>query len=220
LELLVFKRLVLLSVLTATMVGVPVVAAGQVAEPGWSVGLEAGAAVVQRVGAVGGLQVAVRPAARVSFVIEAAYVQDLATRRRSALADDVAASLGQLQGRQASARMAVPAVVFTGGLRVALKTSGGVRPYVMAQAGIARATMEPTFVLAGADVTNALGQYGIALGSDLTGTTDRAAFVGGLGVLVGQNRWYLDASVRVLNVQLSDESTSAGAIVLGLGRRF
>ena len=207
--------------LLAAALSVPQLASAQTsAETKWSLGLEGGAQAVENVGGLGGAQLALHITPRLAIVGEAVYLQDVVTRRRIESASNIATYLSQTQGRTASSSLDVPAWAVTAGVRLTLKTSGGIRPYVIAQGGIARVTLRPAFSLAGADVTTTLSQYGVVLGSDLTGSSAKPVFGGGIGITAGQGPWFFDAAVRILSIQLDGQTANTSTIAFGIGRRF
>ena len=103
--------------------------------------------------------------------------------------------------------------VFLGGPRA-------FRPYVLAEAGVARVVLQPAFTLAGADVTTSLPQYGVSLGADLTGSVTKPAFTAGIGFVKATGAWQLDAGVRVTTIQTEGQSTNVLRALVGISRRF
>jgi hypothetical protein len=69
-------------------------------------------------------------------------------------------------------------------------------------------------------VTTNLGQYGVTLGSDLTGSSTRPVVGGGIGITTGEGAWYFDAALRVLSIQFKDQAANATTLAFGIGRRF
>jgi hypothetical protein len=81
--------------------------------------------------------------------------------------------------------------------------------------------VKPKFTLNGADVTGSIGNFGVTLGSDLTGSYRPSAIGGGVGVLTPfGRRWYFDGSIRLLSVNTVGQRTNLSRITVGMGRRF
>ena len=199
-------------VFVAVMIGGAVLAArpacGQSVAPAGklSIGGAAGVGAVQNVGPTAAGTLTVRLTDRIEAIGEGVWMKDVAPRRRIETAETVAAYLQTSQGKSASGTLEIAAVFTGAGARIMLTRSGHIRPYVAVTAGVARLTLRPAFVLSGANVTTSLPQYGVTLGSDLTGETTKPAFTGGFGVLVDQGRWYIDAGGRVTSIQTEGQA--------------
>lgn len=175
---------------------------------------------VQNVGAQAGLEVGRSLSDKLEVFGELSWLQDTVTRRRLDTAKSIASFLQTSQGATATSDLSAPAVFGGAGVRLFVSGPRTVRPYVVAQAGVARVTVKPAFTIAGADVTEKLTQYGVSLGSDLTGSTSKAAFGGGFGVLMQQGLWRIDAGLRVLSIQTDDQATNVLRLSVGVGRTF
>jgi len=184
-----------------------------------SIVITGGVAAVQHVGATIGALLAFRVADRVDVVGEAAWAKDAVTRRRVEAATSVASFLQTTQGKAAVGTIEAPAFYGGGGIRVML-SGGSTRPYIIGTGGVARLVLKPVFTLAGTDVTTNLTQYGITLGSDLTGEVTKPAFGGGIGVIADRGRWYVDASFRVLSIQTEGQATNVLRAGGGIGFTF
>ena len=182
-------------------------------------GGSAGVGGAGKTGGLAGGELAFRVTEQIDVFGEAVGIQDLVTTPRRALATQVGSYLATSQGRAVSGSIKVPALYAGGGLRIRLTTASGVYPYVSGGAGTARLTLTPMFVLGGADVTASLAQYGVTLGSDVTGTQTKPAVTGGLGVRAVHSRWYLDVGVRVLTV-FTDQRVNFVGVGAGVGFRF
>jgi hypothetical protein len=179
-----------------------------------------GISAVQNVGLTAGGMLTVRLTDRVDAIGEGFWVQDAASRVRIDAVTAIATYLQTSQGKPASATLTVPGFIAGGGVRLMLAPPGHVRPYIVITAGIARLALRPTFTLAGADVTTSLGQYGVTLGADVTGELTKPAFGGGVGVIVDQGRWYVDAGARMTRIQTEGQPTTVLRAVGGLGVKF
>lgn len=193
----------------------------QSAEPSrLSIGAFGGAASVQNVGGLGGLELGYEASPRVTVFGEAAWAQDAVTRRRLGTAESIAGYLRATQGRDAGGTIDAPTWAFTAGTRILLRTAASLRPYIAIQGGAARVTLRPSFTLGGADVTKNLEQYGVTLGEDVTGSVTKPAFGGGFGLLTDRGPWTLDIGLRFLSIQTDDQATNLSRVSFGIGRRF
>lgn len=187
----------------------------------FSVGVFGGAQSVENVGAQAGADLSFKQSSRVTFFVEAAWLQDVVSRRRLGTAETVAAHVAQAQGQAVTASLDIPAWTFTAGAKLFLTSSEtGVRPYVVVQGGAARITLRPEFTIGGTDVTASLDQYGVTLGEDLTGSRMTPAYGGGFGIAVDRGDWTVDAGLRVLSIRTDGQSANVLRIAVGLGRGF
>ena len=114
-----------------------------------------------------------------------------------------------------------PVAFGVAGLKYVLPVTGRVEPYVLGGVGIARVTKDVTFTVAGTDVTATLAQYGVVLGSDLSGTETKAMFSVGGGVMwPAWRRLLVDVQYRFGRVSTSGESLGVNRVGLGIGVRF
>lgn len=194
--------------------------AGPPAATGLFLAVEGGMQAVQNIGAMAGVQLGAHLSPRLSVFAETTYLQDVVTRRRNETAAKVASFLAASQGKTASGELALPTTTIGGGVRYVLTASGAFRPYVMAQVAMARMTFQPTFTLGGADVTASLAQYGVTLGSDLSGTSTKPAFGGGFGVVNTRGPWSIDVGIRVLSIKAEGQAANVKTLSVGIGRRF
>jgi hypothetical protein len=213
---------VALSALAAMVTSVTPVAAQTTASSTsqWFIGATGGAAAVQNVGAAYGAEVGTAVTPKVDVFAELLGMADVATRRRIGTAMDVASVLQLSQGVTASATLKAPATLFLGGLRFVIHQSGGLRIFVQGGAGVARVTFQPTFTLAGADITNQLAQFGVTLGADLAGTTTKPAFGGGLGLEMRHGVWYIGAQAGLVSIKTPSQPSNVVQATVSFGRWF
>ena len=199
-------------------------------EPGrpysrWSLGLLSGAHEVERKGYAAGMELSVRIRKGLHIVVEGGTLSDVVTGRRI---DEVQTFVRYVENAYevpASGEIDGPAWFAMGGFKLIPDgarpgESAGVRPYAILTAGIARVEYKPEFIVDGTSVSGAgLFQYGVSLGRDLLGTTNRFAYSGGVGVIFG-DRWYLDLGARVTRIHSTDHPTTVKRLVIGMGRRF
>lgn len=194
-------------------------AAAPVAGTGPLAGVVVGVASVQNVGGLAGGEIGYRVNDRVQIFAEGLWMQDLVSRARESAITGFASYLTSTQGKTATAALKVPTLYGGGGIRVFIST-GGVRPYVAAGAGVANMVSTPTFSLNGSDITASLATYGVTLGSDLTGDVAKLGITGGFGVQVAKTKYIIDAGVRLISIQTDGQKTNALRGHVGLLFKF
>jgi hypothetical protein len=95
-----------------------------------------------------------------------------------------------------------------------------IRPYAMFGFGGARVDLNPTFTLGGTDITDALLQYGVTLGADLTGHSSHPAISFGGGILLPFGKYYADVNYRLTSIMTESQSTNVNRVNFGFGLRF
>ncbi len=188
----------------------------------WYVGAATGIGVVNSVSAEGNIEAGMRIWKNLDVLIEGGYAGNLATRRELDHAGTIAGVLQASQGSPVTSSVSVPSSYATLGARWVFESiSRRYRPYVLLSVGGASVNLKPKFVLNGADVTGSLSNFGITLGSDLSGSYRPSAVGGGVGLLMplGQ-RWYFDGSIRVLSVNTAIQRTNLSRLSFGIGRHF
>ena len=180
----------------------------------------AGAGSVHKAAGLLGGQLGFRLSDRIDIVGEGVGLLDVVSRQRLDMANLVGTYLQASQGGAVSSTVKAPAFYAGGGLHLMLTGVQRVRPFVAVGAGMARVTLQPAFTLGGADVTASLPQYGVTLGSDLTGSSTKPAFAGGVGVRIAQGRWGIDADVGVISIRTPGSPTNVLRTSVGLGFGF
>lgn len=157
----------------------------------------------------------------VAIFAEFGWVRDTAPASLGADAQIIAGYLTQVQSAPVSYSARQPVVFGQAGIRYAWPTAGKFQPYVLAGAGVGGVQKDVTFTVGGSDVTDHLGDYGVTLGSDLSGTTTDAMFTAGGGVAykVG-TRWQFDFGYRYSRIFTDTAGTNVNRAGLGLGFRF
>lgn len=185
----------------------------------WYVGVNTGVAVVEKFGAVAGLEGGLRVWKNLDLVGELLMVGNAVTRKQLDQVGQIATAISQSQNANASGGIKVP-VKFGGvGARWVFE-SGRVRPYVIVLVGGARVERKPSFSLNGSDITGSIAQYGVTLGDDVIGKFGQMGTSGGLGMVMGFGTWYFDGGVRMLRVSGSGATANIAQVVLGGGYRF
>jgi hypothetical protein len=185
-----------------------------------SLGVSAGAGAVQKVGGMLGGELAYQVNDQIEVLGEAVWMQDVVTRRRLDVAATIATFLQTSQASAATSTVAAPALYTGGAVRYMVSKSGSVRPFVTFGAGMARVAFNPTFTLAGANVTPTLSVYGVTLGNDLAGHVTKPAFTGGAGVRMVHGPWSVLASVQLTAIRTDGQGTNAIRAGAVIGRRF
>jgi hypothetical protein len=185
----------------------------------WYVGANTGTAVVDKFGGVAGVEAGIRVWRNLDVVAEGVWITNAVNARQRDSAAVIARYLEQTQNAGVSGSVKVPA--FYGGIggRWVFEQTGRFRPYVLVTVGGAHTNIKPSFSLGGANVTGALGQYGVTLGRDLIGKYNDPAVGGGFGMLMAYHRWYFDVGARLIHIG-GDNRSNASRLVLGGGYRF
>ncbi|HEY7290639.1 MAG TPA: outer membrane beta-barrel protein [Vicinamibacterales bacterium] len=151
---------------------------------------------------------------------EIGHTRDVASDAIGAAAQTIAGVLPQSQSPGYSVKQ--PLTFGVGGLKYLFPTgSEHLLPYAMLGFGVAKVENDATFSLGGVDVTGTLSQYGIVLGSDLSGSFTKPMFTLGVGAsYVGWHSVVFDFQFRYGHVFASGESINVSRAGLGLGFRF
>jgi opacity protein-like surface antigen len=151
---------------------------------------------------------------------EVARVNNVATPKLSASAQAIAAYLAATQ-TNVGYSVQEPVTIGVAGIRFVVPTAGSLRPYFMAGGGFARVTQNVAFTVGGADVTSKLAQYGVVLGTDLSGsfTKPMLAVGGGIVWAIGE-KFLADLHYRYGRIYAPDQGININRVGLGLGVRF
>jgi opacity protein-like surface antigen len=92
---------------------------------------------------------------------------------------------------------------------------------VLVGAGVAKVEKDVTYSIGGSDVTNNLPQYGVVLGTDLSGTETKMMLDLGAGLAWPiASKLVVDFQYRYGRVFLSDEGLNINRAGVGIGLRF
>ncbi|MEO6223931.1 MAG: hypothetical protein ABIP90_11845 [Vicinamibacterales bacterium] len=185
----------------------------------WYAGVLSGIQMVARSEPIAGGEFGIRLRKNVQIVVEGGWFKDVVTDSRVAEVGSFATYLQQTQGRPATGEIDAPAWFGTAGLRYIHENSSGIRPYILANAGVARVEFRPSFTLNSRDISSNVSQFGVTLGRDLLGPGIHLAYGGGAGLIFG-TRWYLDLGVRLTRIDTPDHATDVRRVSIGMGRRF
>jgi opacity protein-like surface antigen len=114
-----------------------------------------------------------------------------------------------------------PITFGVGGVRYLIPSSSKLQPYVMVGGGAASVKKNVVFSNGGTDVTGTLSQYGVVLGSDLSGSETKGMLSLGAGATwpVGQ-MFVVDFQYRFGRVFASDGGINVNRVGIGIGIRF
>lgn len=139
----------------------------------------------------------------------------------SSLGSDAQKIAGGVGGSFAVASAKEPITFGVFGVRYRIPSSGKVQPYVALGGGAAQVKKEVQFSNAGTDVTANVAQFGVILGTDLSGSETKAMLSVGAGIVwpVWQHV-ILDLGYRYGRVFTSDAGTNVSRAGAGIGIRF
>jgi hypothetical protein len=115
-----------------------------------------------------------------------------------------------------------PTTYVSGGIRYQVAVSGShVQPFVLAGGGMAHVKQDVAFMINGSDVTSSLAQYGVVLGSDLSGSFSKGEIVFGGGLVIPfHNRLMLEIGYRGMKIFSDDGGITINRAGFGFGTRF
>jgi len=153
--------------------------------------------------------------------IEGGQTRDVSTAALGAAAQQIAGYISQVQ-TGVTFKTKEPATFGVAGLRYLLPVqTTSVEPYVMIGGGVARVKQEATFAVNGTDVTSSVAQYGVVLGSDLSGSFTKPVLAVGAGVAWPVwSRMVVDFQFRYGRIFAQDGAINVARAGLGLGVRF
>ncbi len=113
-----------------------------------------------------------------------------------------------------------PVTFLAAGVKVMVPNSSKFAPYILGGVGAAQVAPDAQFTIGTVNVTNSLSQFGIVLGSDLSGSSTKAMLEVGAGVVYDiSDRLYFDAEFRYNRV-FTDPAIPFGRAGAGIGIRF
>lgn len=159
-------------------------------------------------------------AARLQVFGEVAHVNDTSPASLSTAAQVIAGALSQTQSN-VGYHAEQPTTFGAGGIRFLFPTSPKVEPYVLVGAGVASVKKNVTYTINGTDVTGNLPQYGVVLGTDLSGTETKMMLDLGGGVAWAPwQKLVVDFQYRYGRVFTEDEGLNISRAGIGIGVRF
>jgi len=153
--------------------------------------------------------------------VEGGAIRDVATPETGAAAQSIAGSLSQTQSN-VTYTVRQPVTFGVGGVKFEVPTSSVVRPYVLGGFGIANVRQDVSFAVGGTDVTSSLQpQFGVTLGTDLSGSfTKPMVVVGGGAMFRPGSRLVLDLQFRYGHIMADDGGINVSRAGIGVGVRF
>jgi opacity protein-like surface antigen len=150
---------------------------------------------------------------------EFAYVKDTAPSSLAANAQQIVNYLAQTE-TNVGYHAEQPATMGGGGLRFRFGGTVKAEPYLLIGLGVAKVEKKVSFTINGTDVTSNLPQYGVVLGTDLSGTETKAmlSLGGGVAWAVWGNL-LVDFQYRYGRV-FTDEGLNINRAGVGIGVRF
>jgi opacity protein-like surface antigen len=159
-------------------------------------------------------------APQIEVFIEGGRTVDAAPASMGAAAQQITVQI-QKTAPNASYTVKQPVDFVDAGVRYEVDIHSKLMPYVLAGVGIGMVKPDAQFAVNGASVNATLAQYGVALGSDLTGTTSKFMAVGGAGARypLGTSI-YADLEFRYNRVFISGRNIPFSRAGIGLGFKF
>jgi opacity protein-like surface antigen len=156
----------------------------------------------------------------IGIFVEGGKVVDAAPASLGQSAQLIASYLSTTQANVGYS-VAEPVLFFDAGARYTIHTSGKLAPYALAGLGLGQVKPDVEFTIGGTNVNSTLSQYGVALGSDLSGSTTKIMVVVGAGVRYPLgDLFYADAEFRYNRVFISGGDIPFSRLGLGFGVRF
>ncbi len=167
-----------------------------------------------------GLELGVTIAPKLQVFVDVGHARDTAPSDLGAGALLIAGFLSQTQS-DVTFSGKEPVTFGLAGVRYLIQSLAKVEPYVLAGGGVAHVTKDVTFAVAGSDVTGNLAQYGVVLGTDLSGSETRPMLTVGVGVVwPAWQRLIVDFQYRYGRVFTSDQGLNLSRAGIGIGLRF
>jgi len=157
----------------------------------------------------------------VQVFAEFGKTRDVATASIGTAAQVIAGALSQTQSN-VGFHVKQPVTFAVAGVKYTLPTTGAIHPYVLGGAGLATVTQDVAFTVGGSDVTSVLAtQYGVQLGTDLSGSfTKPMIVVGGGAMWPAWQRLVVDVQFRFGRILAEDGGINVVRAGIGLGVRF
>jgi opacity protein-like surface antigen len=166
----------------------------------------------------GEIGVTVRP--QLQIFVDAGRVANVAPNAFGASALLIAGFLSQTQSNVVMTARE-PVTFGLAGARYLVGSSSKLQPYILAGGGVAVVKKQVTFSVGGTDVTGNLQQYGIVLGSDLSGSETKPMLtLGGGATWPLGDRLVIDLQYRFGRVFASEGGINVSRAGGGIGLRF
>jgi opacity protein-like surface antigen len=167
-----------------------------------------------------GLEAGFSVAPSIDVFLEAGRTVDAAPATTGQGAQVIAGTLAATQANVAFT-VAVPIDFIAAGAKYRLHFGGKLQPYVLAGGGVGIVKPKVDFTIGGVSVNNRLDQFGVVLGSDLSGTSTKFMIVAGAGARYALGtHFYADAEFRYNRVFVPGGNIPFTRVGAGLGVRF
>lgn len=165
------------------------------------------------------LGLTVRP--NLQVFVEGGQTRNVAPAQLGIDAQTIAGALSQTQANVGFSTKE-PATFAAGGVKYSMSVAGSkARPYVLAGFGMATVKRDVAFTVGGSDVTSTLSQYGVVLGTDLSGDFTKPMFIAGGGL--AWPAWQplvVDFQFRFGRIFAEDGGINVARAGIGIGVRF
>jgi opacity protein-like surface antigen len=156
----------------------------------------------------------------VQIFAEGGRTRDVATSELGNAAQLIAGALSQTQSG-VSFTVREPVTFGAAGVRYLFDSGTKVRPYALAGFGIARVKHDVAFNVGSTDVTSSISQYGIVLGTDLTGSFTKPMLLLGAGATYPAWRQLVfDFQFRYGRIFAPDSGINVSRAGIGVGFVF
>jgi hypothetical protein len=152
--------------------------------------------------------------------VEGGWMSSVVNGHQVDSAAALASYLAQTQGQPASATVKSPAGYGAVNLRYAFHKKTRYHLYALVGGGFGVPSPKTTFTLGGTDVTGSVGQYGVAVGKDLAGSSVGGLLNLGVGAMFPHGRWVGDVSYRFTPIFATGHTTPVSRFSFGIGRKF
>jgi opacity protein-like surface antigen len=168
-----------------------------------------------------GAEVGYTIATGLQVFVEAGRIRDVASPDLGINALTISGALTLAQSNSVSYTVKEPVTFGVAGLKYLIGVQSKAEPYVLGGIGAARYTKNVRFLVGGTDVTGSIAQYGVVLGSDLSGVFTRAMLTLGGGVVwpVRQSL-IVDFQYRFGRILADNQGINVSRAGIGVGVRF
>jgi hypothetical protein len=171
----------------------------------------------QSFGAEGGVTVA----PKLVVFGEFGWVRDTAPSEVGVAAQAIAGYLTAQQTASVGYSVKQPVTFGVVGVKYLIPYDAEIQPYVLGGMGIARYTRDVSFTVGGTDVTSNISQYGVVLGSDLSGSMTKPMLTAGGGVAwTFHAPLVVDLQFRYGRIFAEGKGINVSRAGIGIGIRF
>ena len=156
----------------------------------------------------------------IQIFVEGGQVRDASTTDLGGSAQVIAGFLSKTQSG-VSFQVKEPITFGAGGIRYIFPVTSVLQPYVLGGGGAARIKKDAKFLVSGSDITSNLDQFGVVLGTDLSGSETKPLLTLGGGVAWPLwQRLVVDFQYRYSRVFATGQGINVNRAGVGLGVRF